>query len=158
MLAFDAPVRLVLPPPISTNNLFRNVSPKEQAAIAQRGGRRVARVASKEYVKWKTAAAEMLALQSPLPRFAAPVEITYFVGERGIGNMDADNAAKAATDALVKARIIKDDSRKWVRSIGSIWTPCMSGIVAVIEPAGEDPNPHHVARMVRQRDLLEVRQ
>jgi hypothetical protein len=84
------------------------------------------------------------------------VEITYFVGEKGVGGMDAGNVEKAATDALVAAGVIKDDSRKWLRSVQIIWTPGMRGTVAVIEPAGPSPLATHIAASVRQSGLLEV--
>ena len=68
MLPFDPPRRLVLPPPISVNNLFGNVPGK-------------GRVITPEYRAWKKLAAERLAIQQCRPTFTVPVEITYFVGE-----------------------------------------------------------------------------
>jgi Holliday junction resolvase RusA-like endonuclease len=143
MLPFDATARLVMPEPISVNNLYSNVK-----------GR--GRVTTKKYADWKGRAERMLSFQSPLPRFTGPVEITYFVGEKGVGGMDAGNVEKAATDALVSAGVIKDDSRKWLRSVQIIWTPGMRGTVAVIEPAGPSPLATHIAASVRQSGLLEI--
>ncbi|MGB2203351.1 MAG: RusA family crossover junction endodeoxyribonuclease [Pseudooceanicola atlanticus] len=135
MLRFDPPLRLVMPPPISVNNLFANVP-----------GR--GRVTTKDYSSWKRSAAELLALQGPFRQFTAPVNITYFAGESGIGMMDAGNIDKALTDALVTAKIIRDDNRKWVRSLQVFWTEEMRGVVAVLEPAGWSPLGVDVAQTV----------
>ena len=122
MLDLDPTAYIALPPPISTNNLFINVP-----------GR--GRVMSKNYKVWKRLVAQVLAAQNPLPRFALPVEITFYVGERGIGPMDSDNTAKAYLDALKVAGVIHDDSRKWVRRSGAVWVPAMGGCVAKIKVA-----------------------
>lgn len=118
----DAPAYLILPPPISTNGLFRNV--------AGRG-----RVVTKEYERWKNEAEARLFAQRPLPRFEGPVAVTFFVGETGVGQMDSDNTAKAYLDALVAHRVIRDDKRKVVRSSRAVWVPEMRGCVAEILPA-----------------------
>lgn len=143
MLPFDPPRRLVLPPPISVNNLFGNVPGK-------------GRVITPEYRAWKKLAAERLAVQQCRPTFTVPVEITYFVGEAGVGMMDAGNVDKAATDALVAAKVIHDDSRKWLRSLQIVWTEAMRGIVAVIEPAAPAPVGADIIPTIRPglRELL----
>lgn len=122
----DRPAYLVMPPPISTNNLFRNVE-------------KVGRVATSQYKVWLRDAADRLQAQRPLPEFIRPVSVTVFVGEKGVGEMDSDNTAKAYLDALVKAKVIKDDSRKWVRSIRVMWTPGIRGAVVEIIPARDPP-------------------
>ncbi|WP_321832601.1 hypothetical protein [Thalassovita sp.] len=114
--------RLILPAPISSNNVFANVR--------GRGRKRTPR-----YNQWRREAKQLLDLQGPLPMFSAPVTITYLIGERGVGNMDSGNAEKAYTDALVKAGIIVDDSRRWVRATAPQWVPNMVRCVAVIEKA-----------------------
>lgn len=136
MLPFDPPAYLALPSPISTNNLFGNAP-----------GR--GRVITKEYTAWRKLASDYLRAQAPLPRFAVPVDIMLFVGERGVGNMDSDNTAKAYIDAMKKAQIIHDDSRKWVRSSQAIWTPDIAGCVAAITPADEAPRIEDVVRYLR---------
>lgn len=122
MFALDPTAYLALPRPISTNNLFVNVP-----------GR--GRIMSKDYRAWKQRVVQVLAAQRPLPRFALPVEITFYVGERGIGQMDSDNTAKAYLDAIKVAGVIHDDSRKWVRRSGAVWVPGMGGCVAKIKVA-----------------------
>ena len=78
----------------------------------------------------------MLSAQRPLPRFVQPVEIVLLVGELGVGpGADIDNTFKAYLDSLVKAEVIRDDSRKWLRSTTGAWVPGMGGCVAIIEPA-----------------------
>lgn len=122
----DRPAYLVMPPPISTNHLFRNVE-------------KVGRVATADYKAWQRDAASRLQAQRPLPEFLKPVSITVFVGEKGVGDMDSDNTAKAYLDALVTARVIPDDKRRWVRSMRVMWTPGLRGAVVEIIPARDPP-------------------
>lgn len=124
----------MLPPPISTNNLFRN--------IAGRG-----RVATTDYKAWKVEADHMLSLQRR-PRFTVPVFISLMLGEVGVGNMDSDNAAKAAIDCLKRAEVIVDDSRRWVRSSRSTWVPGFRGIVAIVAPAVEPVTAEELRRTI----------
>lgn len=116
--------RIAMPSPISTNGLYRNV-------------RGVGRVATTKYTAWKRLAAQYLSAQAPLPRFEAPVTVLIYFGEQGVGGMDADNTEKAYLDALKRAGIIVDDSRKWVRGVAAHWTPGLCGAVVVIETAGD---------------------
>lgn len=122
----DRPAYLVMPPPISTNNLFRNVE-------------KVGRVATADYKAWQRDAQSRLQAQRPLPQFVKPVSITVFVGEKGVSDMDSDNTAKAYLDALVKGRVIPDDNRKWVRSFRVMWAPGIRGAVVEVIPARDPP-------------------
>lgn len=117
---------LVLPPPISTNALFANVPGK-------------GRVTTKAYSAWKKLAVETLGAQEPLPAFSCPVNVTFFVGEVGVAQMDADNTAKAFMDALVTAGVLRDDKRKAVRSSCVTWVPGLRGCVAEIIPDKAPP-------------------
>lgn len=143
MLPFDAPAYIILPPPISTNGLFANV--------AGRG-----RVVTKEYKNWKRLAVDTITAQKPLPSFVGPVTISLFVGEIGVGDMDSDNTAKAYLDALVKAKIIRDDKRSVVRSSRAVWVPGIRGCLAEILPAKVPPSPDKLLAMVPSglRNLL----
>lgn len=132
----DRPSYLVLPPPISTNNLFRNVE-------------KVGRVATSDYKAWQRDAAARLQAQRPLPEFIGPVSITIFVGEKGVGQMDSDNTAKAYIDQLVKAKVIRDDKRKWLRSTRVMWTPGLRGAVVEIIPARDPPPSAEILKRVR---------
>lgn len=136
MLALDPPALIVLPDPISTNNLYLNVP-----------GR--GRVMSKDYTYWKRLAARTLSAQSPLPKFALPVHVIFYVGEKNTGQMDSDNTLKAYMDALKTAGVIHDDSRKWVRRTGAVWVPGMGGCVAKITVAGLDPSAASIRDAVR---------
>lgn len=142
MLPLDAPAYLVLPSPISTNNLFATL--KKDGIGKAAGGR----IVTKEYRAWKHNADQRLFAQRPLPRFTGPVTITLFVGERGVGQMDSDNTAKAYLDCLVRAKIIRDDARAVVRSTRAVWVPGMSGCVAEILPARAAPNPEAIMSRV----------
>ena len=140
MLALDPPALVVLPDPISTNNLFVNVP-----------GR--GRVMSKDYTYWKRLAAQTIAAQLPLPKFALPVQITFYVGEKNTGLMDSDNTLKAYLDALKTAGIIHDDNRKWLRRAVAVWVPGMGGCVARITVAGLDPSAQEIRASVRKNLL-----
>lgn len=136
MLPLDPPAMLVLPDPISVNALFRNV-PK------------VGRVITGEYKAWRKLTGQYLMAQRPLPSFTCQVRMTFYVGEKNTGQMDTDNVLKAYTDALVKARVIHDDSRKWVRRTAAVWVPKMAGCVVRIETAGMDLLADNLAAAVK---------
>lgn len=127
--------RVLLPPPISTNSLFANVP-----------GR--GRIATQDYKAWKLQADQLLRAQTR-PRFLTPVFVSLMLGEIDVGNMDSDNAAKAAIDALKRAQIIVDDSRRWVRSSRSTWVPGFRGIVAIVAPATEPPTADELRRTIQ---------
>jgi len=144
MLELDPPAYLVLPDPISTNNLFGN--------LPGRG-----RVVTRDYKAWRKVVAQILSAQRPLPQFALPVEMTFYVGEKRIGQMDTDNVFKAFTDALVKHGVIHDDSRKWVRRTSSVWVPGMAGCVVKIKVAAMEISAETVRGSVHEnlRGLLQ---
>lgn len=127
---------VALPDPISHNSIYQNVPGK-------------GRVRTKAYRAWAKVAKQMLAAQPRLHRHAKPVLITYYVGERDIGRMDAGNVEKAYTDALVSAGIIHDDSRHWLRGVAVLWVPDMRACVALIEPVEtEIQSPDHLIQRV----------
>lgn len=117
-------LHIALPRPFSLNQAFMNVP-----------GR--GRVKTSEYKSWCASADDLLSQQKIASQFKAPVQIVLHVGERGVGSMDIDNTFKPAIDALVRAKVIHDDSRKWVRSVQGSWTPELSGMVAIVSPAPE---------------------
>jgi Holliday junction resolvase RusA-like endonuclease len=135
MLAFDRPAYIVLPPPISTNALFRNVE-------------KVGRVKSTPYKEWLAVVDQYLRAQPHLPRFLQPVGITLYTGEKDVGNMDSDNVAKAYIDTLKRAGIIKDDSRKYVRSSRAIWVQGMRSCVVEIKPDPPAPSLQAILQRV----------
>lgn len=143
MLDLEPPAFIALPGPISTNNLFRNVPGK-------------GRVVTAEYASWKKRADQCIGAHLPCPRFTLPVEITLFVGENGVGQMDSDNTAKAYIDALKRAGVIRDDSRKWLRKSEAIWVPGMAGCVARISAAKAPPRAGEIVGWVATglRELL----
>lgn len=101
------PIRLHLPFPPSTNNLFVNVPGEGRAT-------------SRKYAAWRKEAGQII--QSLLrPRLNGRVEITLTVEERG-RRSDLDNAGcKAVLDCLVRMGVIDSDDSKTVRKITLQW-------------------------------------
>jgi hypothetical protein len=50
--------------------------------------------------------------------------------------MDGDNTMKCLLDALVDNKVLPDDSRQYVRSVGMEWIEGKEGATAYISPAG----------------------
>ena len=96
-------VRIALPWPPSTNNLYFNC-----------GGR--GRVPTKEYVAWKREAGWTLAAQRP-PKFTRPVTITIELCPPHSRRFDLDNRVKATLDLLTLHLVIPDDNAGFVREV-----------------------------------------
>lgn len=111
-------MRLNLPVPPSTNNLFINIAGK-------------GRVPSGGYKRWREAAAETL-WQQKIKHFDVPVALTITVEDKG--RRDVDNFAKAICDFLVRHEIIQDDSRKYVRRM-TVQFGDVKGCVVEVSPA-----------------------
>lgn len=94
-------MKLILPVPPSTNNLFINVP-----------GR--GRVIGGEYQRWRKAAQDSL-WEQKREVFDVPVVVIITVPDKG--RRDADNYSKACLDFLVQQEMITDDSRKYVRRL-----------------------------------------
>lgn len=97
-------VRVVLPLPPTTNNLFVNVR-----------GR--GRVPSKVYAAWRKLVAPILATVPPVYELPVVVSIEILGGKGFAVNCDIDNRVKAVLDALVASEIIPNDSRECVRRV-----------------------------------------
>lgn len=143
MMQIDQAIRIVFPPPISVNALYRNLSGK-------------GRVKTGDYKAWLRNADDYLRSQSPLPAFQNPVTITYFVGEKGVGNMDWGNTEKAMTDALVSHHILRDDNRTRVHGGSIFWVPNLSGVITIVEPSLSRPDTASLLPALTsvQRDLI----
>lgn len=111
-------IELHLDVPPSVNNLFFN--------------RKRGRTRTPEYLNWIYKAGWQIqqARQQPIP---GPVAITYRVVDAG--RFDLANIEKAATDLLVKHRLIEGDGRKIVRKITLEWAPDVLGCHVVVQPA-----------------------
>lgn len=94
-------VRISLPMPPSSNNMFVNVR-----------GR--GRVRSENYRKWSREAGWTLVAQRP-PKFKVPVKISVEINPPNGRAFDLDNRKKALLDLLVEHQVIPDDSWRWVR-------------------------------------------
>ena len=112
---------LVLPYPISTNALFKNVRGK-------------GRVKSDAYRAWLLEAGYTLNRQKFEP-VAGPVRLSVLIQDKG--NLDCDNALKAPIDLLVDRGIIEDDRRPYVRSIFVAWSDDVKGMQVTISPVEE---------------------
>lgn len=99
------PFFVTLPPPISVNAMF-----------GQAPGRR--RFPTAEYNAWKEDAALRLKAARP-PSFPGQVWISIVYSEAS--RFDTDNAHKGILDLLVQSRVIKDDSKKYVRELRLSW-------------------------------------
>lgn len=111
-----------LPVAPSTNMLYRNLRGK-------------GRVPTERYETWKRAAEWELKAQRPKP-VDGPVSITIAINEKKT-RADLGNCEKAVTDLLVAQGVLKDDSRKIVRSIYIYWSPSVDRCevtVSAIEP------------------------
>ena len=117
-------IRINLPKPISTNQLFKN--------------KRRGRACTERYNTWKWHAMAMIREQKP-PKPNGKVRLRFLVGEKGIrADADGDNMIKCLQDALVDNGILADDKRTIVRAVGMEWVEGMEGAQAVIEPVLSD--------------------
>lgn len=110
----SAPITFTMPVPPSVNQLFRNVP-----------GR--GRVKTRVYDDWRGHAATSIRLQS-VPHIDGPV-IALFGVERQSSVADIDNRIKAMLDAIVAARIIRDDNQ--VTAFAAAWLPPANGLAHV---------------------------
>ena len=99
-----------LPFPPSTNNLF------SQGVVKGK----VRRFPSKKYKSWRRDAV-ILILAAKLPRFTEPVVVKLELTPRDNRARDADNYCKPVLDALVEARVLIDDSNRFVKSVIPYW-------------------------------------
>lgn len=112
-------IRINLPRPISTNNLFGNSN----------GGRKK----TVKYNIWRSEAEEMILKQRPIQPIVGPVSVVIEVGETGVSSeMDIDNTSKAYLDALVWHGIIEDDNRKIIRQLLLKWVQNKQGATITI--------------------------
>jgi crossover junction endodeoxyribonuclease RusA len=100
------PVSFWLPFPVSVNNMFPHRVVDGRAR----------RFPSRAYSNWRKVAGLMLNAKK-LSRFDEPVviKLQYFPANRRA--RDLDNLSKGVLDALVAARILHDDSSKWVKAV-----------------------------------------
>lgn len=115
------PRPLVLPFPLSVNNLFQNVK-----------GR--GRVPTKRYEEWKREAALVLMSQRP-KKHAGPVHVSIELCPPDRRKRDLDNTLKCILDALTSSQIIVADDSTILRSLEAKWVetgdPCRVTIRSV---------------------------
>src|SRR5262245_17049678 len=99
-----------LPFPPSTNNLFAHAPVKG----------RVRRFPTRTYRTWRKEAVVRILTQR-LPQFTAPVVVKLALTPRDSRPRDADNYCKPVLDALVEARLLIDDSNRYVRAVVPYW-------------------------------------
>jgi Holliday junction resolvase RusA-like endonuclease len=99
----------VLPPPPSVNSMYGN----RRGSSPGRG-----RFKTKEYAEWIEFAGLRLSAAKP-PKYSGQVWIAIQYSDHGNG--DIDNKAKSVLDLLVAHKVIKDDSRTYVRELRLSW-------------------------------------
>lgn len=106
-----APILIEMPMPPSVN----------RATKVARGRK----TDSKHYIDWKSHVAWRLRVQFGPPesrRVVVPGDVVVVIGvERANAKADIDNLTKALLDALVRAKVIVDDSR--VLGVATAWNP-----------------------------------
>lgn len=112
--ASSSPVTFTIPVPPSVNQLFAN-----------KPGR--GRVKTEAYDTWCAGALTHLRLQSISP-ITGRVVVLFNVERRSLA-ADIDNRIKAMLDAIVKAKIIRDDNQ--VTAFAAAWTPTANGLAYV---------------------------
>ncbi len=92
-----------IPVPPSTNNLFATIAGKRRSTT--------------DYLRWQRQADLLIMLQQrEQARIAPPVAVTVTIPQSK-QRRDLDNYLKAALDALVRCRVIPDDSDLVVKRI-----------------------------------------
>lgn len=111
-----APVPVVyqIPPPPSANAMY------------YRG-----RIKTPVYRAWQTEALWELKRQKAKP-FGVPCKVSLSLPDNLRG--DADNRLKCTLDTLVKAGVLKNDDKRYVRAVSATWVdkrhPCQVSLVA----------------------------
>ncbi len=113
---------LMLPFPVSTNNLFAG---------------KTKRFPSKSYQAWRAEAGAALAAQRPLPSFNEPVEVTLSIGRPDKRKRDLDNLLKAPLDILTEFGILADD--QLVHRLSASWDADVVGCRVEIEQTAAVP-------------------
>ena len=107
---------LMLPFPVSTNNLFAGKS---------------RRFPSRRYRAWREEAGLALAAQRPLPFFSEPVEVSLHFGRPDRRRRDLDNLCKAPLDLLTEFGVLADDHL--VHRLSVSWDAGVTGCMIEIE-------------------------
>jgi Holliday junction resolvase RusA-like endonuclease len=122
-------IRIWMPFPPSVNNLNRDLSPEQRARIEAgmrakgKRGRAPTRVLTPAYRRWCKDADTYIRLVSRPPRFSEAVDIINELEARDNRARDADNYNKPILDALVRCKVLPDDSARFVRSVRAVWLP-----------------------------------
>lgn len=124
--------RIWLPFPPSANNLFAHAPIKGK----------IRRFPTTSYKVWRKEAVIRIRSQR-LPTFTAPVVIKLELTPRDMRRRDADNYVKPVLDALVEARLLADDSNRWVKAIMPYWEnpDANAGVWVSIRPALQTRRP-----------------
>jgi Holliday junction resolvase RusA-like endonuclease len=124
-----------LPFPLSSNNLHAH------RIVPGRGGRGAFayRYPTSAYRRWRREA-EVRIMAARIPRMVEPVDLEIELRPPNARTRDASNFTKGIEDALVAARVLPDDSWRWVRSVRPFWADAppsrsTSGAVVTIRVA-----------------------
>src|SRR5688500_4047894 len=127
VLDFSAPRSwsVAVPIPPSANRLWLPVPCRNR-----KGEVKVRLVRTQAYRDWLLVAVPLLRNRLHRPDLPARVRVSIRGGEGWDDDRDPDNAYKPCSDALVHARLLPDDSSRYVHETSVVFTPGMPGVPA----------------------------
>jgi crossover junction endodeoxyribonuclease RusA len=147
--------RCWLPFPPSTNNLFSHAPVRGK----------VRRFPTRRYRAWREEAIiRIRAAWRTRPPYPVPVVVKLELVPPDNRDRDADNYAKPVLDSLVEARVLVDDSNRWVKAVIPYWENAAqtSGVIVTIRPAEATRRPALSAAerlllaRIRRHELLTI--
>lgn len=111
--------------PPSTNALWRLIRNRSRR---RGGGSHVVR--SRAYEEWLQVAVPLLRFGLARPPLPARIQIIIRGGEGWNNRRDLDNTIKATVDAIVHARLIPDDTTRYVHEVRCLYVPALPGLAA----------------------------
>jgi Holliday junction resolvase RusA-like endonuclease len=133
-----------LPLPPSANGCFRELSPLRRAAIANamrakgQRGMPPMRCITKQYRQWRKIADVLICATRPR-MFTAPVLVELAFTPPDRRRRDPDNHNKPVIDAIVRGRVLADDSGRHISEIRTRWLAASKADAGVLVTVSEIP-------------------